>query len=82
MLDAKNSNLHSLALPLELADPNRSSPYQTGYKMTIGAHSKPLKISTHVLIAIKGNGLDMHNDILIDFGIDSARMLVSFTKGL
>ena len=45
--------------------------------MTISAHPKPLKISTLVLIAIKDNGLDMRNDVAIEFEIDSAPMLTT-----
>eukprot|EP00593_Proboscia_inermis_P014955 CAMPEP_0171306612 /NCGR_PEP_ID=MMETSP0816-20121228/16627_1 /TAXON_ID=420281 /ORGANISM="Proboscia inermis, Strain CCAP1064/1" /LENGTH=111 /DNA_ID=CAMNT_0011788289 /DNA_START=365 /DNA_END=701 /DNA_ORIENTATION=- len=45
--------------------------------MIICAHSKPLKISTRVLIAIKDNGLDMRNDVAIEFEIDSAPMLAT-----
>ena len=45
--------------------------------MTISAHSKPLKLSTLVLIAIKDNGLDMRNDVAIEYEINSVPILAT-----
>ena len=45
--------------------------------MAIGTHSKPLKTSTLVLIAIKDNCLDMRNDVAIKFEINSAPMFAT-----
>mmetsp|Transcript_47141 Transcript_47141/g.56724 ORF Transcript_47141/g.56724 Transcript_47141/m.56724 type:complete len:1605 (-) Transcript_47141:26-4840(-) len=75
-------NLDSLANPIEMFEPHSSGPYRTDYKMTLGAHSKPLKLGLGLEIGLQGNGMNMWNDMEFGVEIDGAPMLASLMTAI